>query len=177
MEQPVAIHFRWTAEEMSQAYSYHFRHTCRPAFRVGLNFLFGVILAGGVLMIISSGPSGKAPLPVSIGFLLVGIYWFALRQPVRRWSIRREFAKRPDKDLELEWQITPERLAVKCTAGSSEQTWQLIRKVVRTPVGILLYSTEQIYNWLPRHGFSGDSDFERLSEIAKSKVQRFYHVV
>src|SRR5205814_5825837 len=60
-------------------YRYHFRHTCRPVFRFGLHFLFGAVLLGGVLMLVTSGPSGRAPLPVAVGFLLVGIYWFAVR--------------------------------------------------------------------------------------------------
>src|SRR4051794_20989192 len=101
MEQPVAIRYRWTAEELMQAYRYHFRHTCRPPIRFLLHFLFGVILIGGVLMIFFSGPNGKAPWPVSGGFLAVGIYYFAVRPFERRWMIRRGFAKRPDKDLEI----------------------------------------------------------------------------
>jgi hypothetical protein len=32
------------------------------------------------------------------------------------------------------------------------------------------------YHWLPRRGFANDSDFERAAVIAKSKVQRIYHV-
>ena len=79
MEQPVIIRFRWTDDDLFQAYRYHFRHICRPAFRIGLHFLFAVLLIGGVLMLVSSGPGGKAPLPVSLSFLFAGIYWFVVR--------------------------------------------------------------------------------------------------
>jgi hypothetical protein len=176
MEQPVAIRFRWTADELVQAYRFHFRHTCRPAFRFLLHFFFGVILVGGVLMILSSGPKGKAPLPVSIGFLAVGVYYFAIRPFERRWMIRREFAKRPDKDSEIEWQADVNKIQARSVLFHGEISWQAITKLVRTPTGIMLYSTETQYHWIPRHAFASDAEFERFIELAKSKVQKFYHV-
>src|SRR6267143_521961 len=89
MEQTVAIRFRWTADELLRAYRYHFRHTCRPVFRFGLHFLFGVVLLGGVLIGTTSGSDDKARMAISSGFFVVGIYWFAIRPFERRWMIRR----------------------------------------------------------------------------------------
>lgn len=171
MDQPVIVKYRWTDEELIQSYRYHFRHLCRPAFRLGLNLIFAFNVLAGCILI----PPGRSPF-LGIVLLVSGLYWFAILPFERPWTIRRRFAKRPDKNLELEWQITPERLAVRSTAHSSDFTWQLIAKVVRTPLGILLYPNDQIFHWLPRHGFASDAEFERLAEIAKSKVQRFYDV-
>src|ERR1051325_6554131 len=36
-------------------------------------------------MLVTSGPSGKAPLSVCVGFLVVRVYWFAVRPFERRW--------------------------------------------------------------------------------------------
>ena len=171
MEQPITIKYRWTADELLQAQRFHFRHSCRAVLRFALHFIFVLMILAGYGWI----QSGKSML-VGIVFIVTGVYWLAVRPFDRRWAVRRQFAKRPDKDLELEWQITSDRLAVKSTAHTGDLTWQLIGKVVRTPVGFLLYPTDQMFHWLPRHGFGGDSEFERLAEIAKSKVQRFYHV-
>src|SRR6185312_15606808 len=110
MEQQVAIRFRWTADELAEAKRYHFRHTCRLAFRLLLHFLFGVMLVGGVVMMFSSGSGGKAPLPVSIGLFAAGIWYFIVWPFERRWMIRREFARRPDKDSEVEWRISPDKI-------------------------------------------------------------------
>ncbi len=97
MEQPVTIRFRWTADELLQGYRYHFRHTCRPVFRFGLNaiFVFGVV--AGVLMLTVPGADDKARLTLSIGCLIAGIYWFVVRPFERRWIVRRRFRKRPDR--------------------------------------------------------------------------------
>ena len=176
MEQPIAIRFRWTADDLVQAYRYHFRHTCRPVFRWLLHFLFGVVLVGGVAMIFSSGPNGKAPWPISFGFLAVGVYYFAVRPFERRWMIRREFAKRPDKDSEVEWQADGDKVLARSILWHAEMSWQAFTKLVRTPTGIMLYLTERQYNWIPRQAFASDAEYERFIDLAKSKIQDFYHV-
>lgn len=171
MEQPVTIKYRWTAEELLQAQRFHFRHTCRPVIRFALHVIFALMILAGYGWI-----HGGKSLSVGIGFIVAGVYWFAIRPFDRRWTVRRQFAKRPDKDLEIEWQITSDKLSAKSTAHASETTWQMIGKVVRAPTGLLLYSNDQMFHWLPRHGFGGDGEFERLAEIARSKVQRFHTV-
>lgn len=176
MEQPVVIRFRWTVDDLLQAYRYHFRHRCRPAFRFGLHFLFGVLLIGGILMLTTAGPKGKAPLPVSLGFVAVGIYWFAFRSLDRRWSVRRLFNKRPDRDVELEWRVAADKIRTQSTLGQSEVEWQAFTKVLRTPDGVMLYPNDQIYHWLPRRGFASDAEFERFVLLAKSKVPAYYDV-
>ena len=146
MEQPITIRFRWTADGLPQAYRYHFRHTCRPVFRFGLNFIFAFSVLCGVLLLTVSGPDGKAPLPISLGCLVVGIYWFAIRPFERRWKIRRQFRKRPDQDIEVEWQVDSDKLFTRSALGHSEVLWQSFAKVERTPEGVLLYPNDQIFH-------------------------------
>lgn len=57
-----------------------------------------------------------------------------------------------------------------------EMNWRLIIKIVQAPLGVMLYIGEQDCYWLPRHGFSSDAKFEQFLEIAKSKVQEFFHI-
>ena len=177
MEQPVIIRFRWTDDDLFQACRYHFRHTCRPAFRFSLHFLFAALLIGGVVMLASSGPAGKAPLPISLSFMFAGTYWFAVRPFERRWIVRRQFSKRPDRDIELEWHVTADKIRIQSTLGHSEFGWQAFTKMLRTPSGVMLYPIDQIYHWLPRRGFANDAEYERFSELAKSKIERNYDVV
>jgi len=125
-------------------------------------------------MLATSGPGGKAPLPVSIGFLAVGIYWFAIRPFERRWMIRRQFSKRPDRDMEVEWLCDPDKIRAQSAFGHSELGWQAFAKLVQTPVGVMLYSNDQVYHWLPRGGFTSEAEFARFVQLAKSKVHRHY---
>jgi len=176
MEQTVTIRFRWTADRLLQASRYHFRHTCRPVFRFGLHFLFGIVMLGGVLVGTSSDSGDKARLAVSSGFFVVGIYWFVIRLFERRWMIRRQFSKRPDRDIEVEWQVASDKIFARSTLAQTEIAWQASTKMVRTPTGVMLYPNDQMYHWLPRHGFASDAEFERFVEIAKTKIQRHYDV-
>ena len=153
---PVTIRFRWSADELAKGHRYHFRHICRPIFRFGLHVVFAIVLLVGSTYFHVSG----AWRPLSAAMVAAGVYWFAIRPFVRRWRIRRRFAKRPDKDLEVEWQIGPESLAISHDHGHSEFGWEVFFKVVRTPEGFLFYSLEEMFSWLPRHGFASDADFE-----------------
>src|SRR5690348_11227428 len=119
MEAPVVIRFRWTADELLRAYGYHFRHTCRPVFRFALHFIFALMILSGYGLIHSG-----ASIPVGIGFIIGGVYWFALRRLGRRWMVRRQFRKRPDRDVELEWQIAADKIRTQSSLGQSEFSWQ-----------------------------------------------------
>ena len=176
MEQKVVIKYRWTVDEVQQAHHYHFRHTCRPLFRVGLHCSFVFVLLGGVLMLVTSGSSGKAPLSISLGFVAAGSYWFVLRPFDRRWRIRRQFEKRPDRDLEIEWEVSDDRIIARSELGQSEIAWRAFAKVVFTPSGVMLYPNDQLYQWVPRHGFAGAGDFERFAALARIKIPRHYEV-
>jgi hypothetical protein len=172
MEQPIIIHFRWTADELLRAQDYHFRHTCRPIFRFALHFIFGLMILGGCGLIHHGGPL----IPVGVGLIGTGVYWFTLRRFDRRRIVRVRLSKRPDRDVEFEWQIAPDKIRTHSTLGQGEFTWQAFAKMVRTPCGILLYPTDQIFHWLPRSGFASDTDFERCVELAKKNIERHYDV-
>ena len=92
MDQPVIVKYRWTDEELIQSYRYHFRHLCRPAFRLGLNLIFAFNVLAGCILI----PPGRSPF-LGIVLLVSGLYWFAILPFERPWTIRRRFAKRPDR--------------------------------------------------------------------------------
>ena len=163
MEQSIVIRFRWTADELLRASRYHFRHSCRPVFRFALHVIFALMILGGYGLI----RSGGAAIPLGVVFIVGGVYWFTLRPFERRWLVRRQFLKRPDRDMELEWQFAPDKIRTQSGLGESEFAWQTFAKMVRTPHGILFYQTEQIFHWLPRSGFVSDTDFERFVELAR----------
>jgi hypothetical protein len=173
MEQPITVSFRWSADDYIQSYRYYFRHICRPTIRIGLHFIFALMLLGGVLGCFKERGSS---LVLPGAFVIVGVYWFVFRGYDLRWTLRRRYAKRPDKESQIEWQITPEKLSTRSRLGYAEFSWEALVKVVRTPSGIVLYPLDQLWYYLPRRGFTGDADFERAAALAKSKVQRFYHV-
>ena len=176
VEQTITIRFRWTADELHQARRYHVRHICRPVFRIGLHCLLGFILLGGIFGLFNSAPSGKANFLVSLGFVAIGVYWFWVLPYERRWWIRRQFRKRPDRDTEIEWQFASDGVQVQSALAKSQIAWQAFAKMVQTPAGVMLYPNDQIFQWLPHHGFQSDANFRQFVELAKSKIQKCYEV-
>ena len=171
MDLPIIIRFQWNAEELYQARRYHFRHACRPLFRWALYGLAVLLFIAGLLML----KNGREPV-LGAAFVFNGIYWPFLRRYEQRWTARRQMARRPDKNLEVEWQVGAETICVSSELGKSEFSWRAVSKIVRTPVGLFLYPNDRIFHWLPRSGFMSDADFEEMVELARSKVSRYYLV-
>jgi hypothetical protein len=167
MEDPIIARYRWTADELLLATRYHDR-VCRPAFRRAINAMFAGLLAVGVV-----GCFYENDL-VYLVPVCGGIYWFGIRPFERRRMIRFRFARRPDKDQEIEWQFEPEGIRVSYANALSTCTWEHFAKAVRTPEGLLFYPTDLMFQWVPRRAFAGDAEFERVAELAQGKVQRFY---
>ncbi len=46
-------------------------------------------------------------------------------------------SNRPDRDMDLEWQVGPDKIRTQNGLGQSEFAWQTFAKMVRTPSGTL----------------------------------------
>ena len=174
MEQPIIVKYRWSADDLLQGYRYHWRQSWRPPFRIAFSAAIYIV----AILCVAAGIVAYRNGDFSVGLIicpLLGLYWL-LRPLVFRWKVRRQFAKRPDKDREIEWEIAPDKILVRSSLGHSEFCWERFTKCVQTPSGLMFYPVDQIFHFLPRRGFSSDADFEQVAELAKSKIQRFSHV-
>ena len=88
----------------------------------------------------------------------------------------RNFAKRPDSNLDLEWRIAPDRIATKSAGSNSEFEWHFISRVVHAPKGFLFYPNPTLFYWLPVHGFQKPDDVALLDELVKAKVKDYRDV-
>lgn len=169
MNEDISINFRWTADELLTSYRWHFRHRIRPLYRYAFWFLIAMYTILGAYGAFIRGSSSSGLL---MPFLCLScVFTIRLLQP---WLIRRQFAKRPDRDIEIEWRISPDAIYARSAHGTSNFTWLALAKVVQTPAGFLFYPTEQIFHWLPRHGFASDTDFDRLSKLAEQHATTFH---
>src|SRR6266566_4166483 len=131
MEQPITVRFRPTLQDALELQSYHRRITVRPASRVGL------YVASGFLLLLGAYGLFRGIGSSTIVFI-AGLYYPALRPLERRWQVERAFTKDPDKDLEVEWQISDQTLKVKSSKWTAELTWPAITKAFGAPSGLLL---------------------------------------
>ena len=164
MEQPVTVKYRWTIEQFMCAQRVHTRA-----------HLHLYLLAIAVLLItaVINGVNDQSWVGGLIYFLIVGGVLFGFWFFYSRILARITFAKRPDNNLDLNWEITSTTLALRTSKSTSEYTWELIYKVVRARGGFLLYTGSRTFSWLPRDGFMGDAEFERLDEIARGSGRKY----
>ena len=168
MDEPITIKYRWTANEMVAAREYHFRNVCRPVFRWILSFIAVLAILAGWGSYTEGGLSWRAVL-----FPLLGIYWLFLHRWDRRWTVRRHFRKRPDKDMTIEWTATENDFCIKTPESEARSTWKLIASATRTREGFLLYPNEGLFYWLPFHAFSSPDQIDRLEQILQQHVFRY----
>ena len=173
MEQPIVVRYRLTLEEYLQGRHYNARWTCRPLYRLFAHFFVCMMMVVGIFGITDRGHNAP-PLIVSLVLILVGVYWFAIRRFHNRWMLRHDFSKHPDKDVEVEWRISSNKLS-HGVAPDFELNWEIFRFIVCAPKGVLLYFPTG-YFWLPRYSFANDTEYERFIELAKSKFRKLYHV-
>jgi YcxB-like protein len=168
MKETITVRFRWTAEELIAATRAHLRSHYSLHKRICFWLCGPLMFLGGLSAVISSRPNLMGLFALVVGATL--LLFFPLILPR---MLRRQFAQRPDRDSEVEWRINDENLAARGIHGNSEFTWSALSKVVQTKRGFLLYPTPQIFHWLPRHGFSNDTDFENLSQLARQHASKF----
>jgi hypothetical protein len=166
--EPIVINFKWIVEDLLAARKWHFRHICRPVFRWAIHVIVALIVAVSLFSLLRVGLS-----PIPIGFVTVAIYLYLIRPFEVRWAARRQFAKRPDKNTDIQWTVSPERISTLTTLGSSEFQWAALTKIIRTPDGFLFYPNEQIFHFLPVRGFRADADYQRLAELASEHASKF----
>lgn len=131
MDSPIIVRYRWSADDMIEAYRYNWRQICRPTIRFGLHCMIAFTMFGSFLALLHyfgilhyAKCRDESPW-FPLGLLGVGLYWFFLRGLDFRWTIRRRYAKRPDRDIEMEWEITPETVSSRSCLHRSESRWEL----------------------------------------------------
>jgi hypothetical protein len=106
----------------------------------------------------------------------VGLYFLLARDFLRSWLIRRRFKSRPDRNAEIEWRISAERIRIAAPHRTADIEWPAFNKIVQTPAGFLFYSLPQLFHWLPRHGFARDEDIARVSQLAEDHGAQFLKI-
>jgi hypothetical protein len=172
--------YRWTADEALRAQQFHVRHTLTRYYRPILRTMAGLgVVAGLVVMVLSCVESGPEPRDKSGEFLAAafmvvgGLMPFAM-PTVRRWRARRQFAMRPDRDCEVDWTINANEITLQTPQSRSTSTWQTIMKIVQAPEGFVIYKGPRMFQWLPRHAFASDADYQRFAGLARERATKYY---
>jgi hypothetical protein len=175
MEPTVTVKFRWTADEAIQAYKHHLRHVGykRQAIRVAF-ILVLILLPMGILFSLILRIDVWLVVLIVFG---VGAYVVALCEAGRRFAlrtIRRRFQRRTNNELESLWHFSADDIVLIMGDANTESPWARFLKVVLTPAGMLIYPSEQLYHWVPRHAFANDAQYEQVVGFARRSARTVF---
>lgn len=108
---------------------------------VGVAFLSSLLLS----------PATEPPWPLLI-LVAVCVYAFA-SDHVNAWLWGRRFEKRPDADIEIEWEFSKEEIRTGSALGATTLQWKGLAKAVEASDGFLLYPFERLFHWIPFSAF------------------------
>ncbi len=165
MNEPIAASFRWTVDEALRA------QRCDRRRRLGrwmpLIWLAVLLSLGhSIFQFWRFGTVEYSSFLSVIAFILV----FYVVVP---WIARAQFAKRPDRDSEVTWIFSNEKIQTRWQHGTADFLWSALSAVRQTPDGFLFYSTPQIFHWLPRSAFASEAACGQVADLARSKVAKF----
>jgi hypothetical protein len=169
MSIPITASFRWSKDEFLRVQRLAVRHSRQGRLIYRVTTLIGVlILLSGVVSLYQRTTGWP-------GFLFTVFFsalFFSIPLFARRTALK-IYAQKPDRDMEVTWDISDDGIRSKTELASSENTWAFFQKVLRVREGFLLYPSGSIFHWLPMHAFRNTGDAERFAELAKSKVRDY----
>jgi len=146
--------YRWTREQLTIAMRHHQATKLRRGvvlmmkiFSIVLLFLIGVVLLAWIML-----PSTSAP-PWALLLLVIFCFYLLMFDRVNAWSWGRRFGKRPDADMEVEWEFSDKEIKTQTALGAATLQWKGFLRVVEASDGFLFYPLEQLFHWMPFSAF------------------------
>ena len=169
MEQspPIRARFLWTFREFSDSSETYGKTQCRPVLRFAFGFVCVVVIGVGFMGLASNEPWA---LPKALAMIAVGSYFLFFRKHDVRWTLRRRFRRRPDRDTEVVFLLDEESVSGTSPAGDGSTPWSAFVKVRKGDRGYMLFPLDSVYYWLPFHAFGSVEDLVRADELIRRKV-------
>ncbi len=169
MIEPITASFRWTKDEFLRAQRLAMRHAPKSRLILRVTTLIGALILLSGIVGVHNRTLGWAGFAFTVFYS--GIF-FSVPLFARR-AARKMYAQKPDRDMQVTWEISDDIVRTKTELASSENAWAFFQKVRRLREGFLIYPSGNIFHWLPLHAFRDPADAERFAELAKSKVRDY----
>ena len=161
--------YRWTREEGISGMRHHQRVKLRrpvlmltKVFSVLLLILLATVLVAWLLF-----PSTSAPPFWALALLaLFCTYWLVFDR-LNAWNWGRSFAKRPDANVQIEWEFSTEGVKSETELGKGIIYWKGFLRVVETTEGFLFYPLKNIFHWLPFSSFESSDCVETVRGLIR----------
>ena len=147
---------------------YHYKLKLRrvlllmKVFSVGLLAFIGIVLFAWVVFPSTSPPPFWALLLLAI----FCVYWLTIDR-MNAWNSSRGFSKRPDANVQIEWEFSKEKIKSRTELGEATIDWKGFLRVVESREGFLFYPLKNLFHWLPFSAFESADCIERVRELVR----------
>jgi len=153
------IKYKWDEESFLTASKIAYEYSLKNSLKKYLGWLFIVLAQFSAVLAVKKGFFGL----LLISIILI-IYWYILRWPIRAFVIKREFKKSGLKDKEFIVKISDKYIDI----NSAKIQWNEIKNIVALNNGYLLELINQML-FLPKNAFSDKEAKDYFIKLAKSK--------
>ena len=81
------------------------------------------------------------------------------------------------ENIQVEWEISTDKITHRMiNLSESSFTWELIKSVLDTPYGFLLYLQKNLFYFIPKDGFSQPEDIAQFAYFAQDKVKNWQQI-
>ncbi len=131
-------------------------------FSVVLLAFIGIVLIAWIVLPSSSPP----PFWALVLLVIFCVYWLMIDR-MKAWDSSRGFKKRPDANLEIEWQFSREKIKSRTELGEATVDWKSFLRVVESREGFLFYPLENFFHWVPFSAFESADCVEKVREFVR----------
>lgn len=176
---PVTARYNWTFDDLVTGRKYF--NKANKASRLGRLLL---CVAGVIIAIVgfTAAPAGNhekhdfsaVAASIVIGLLLLGVLiGVPIAKLTTRFLVRREFAKHPYPNGEMDWIFAEGCIHICTPISKSEVQWAAFNKVVASPVGFFFIIDAERFHFIPIRAFSSPADIENLKILASQHAADF----
>jgi hypothetical protein len=155
--------YRWTRGQLAIAMQHHQATKLRRGVVLMMKIcsiillsFIGVVLLAWILL-----PSTSSP-PWTLLLLIIFCFYLLMFDRVNAWSWGRRFEKRPDAEMEVEWEFSKEEIKTQSALGEATLQWKGFIKVVEANDGFLFYPLEKFFHWMPFSAFESPDCVDRV---------------
>jgi hypothetical protein len=164
----IHAHYTWTADLCVDAYRVALRNSLQHKIRIAI-----IVVLIALVVLIAIDPSAGDMRGFGWIMALAAAVVLATSRPARNWWIRRRFAKRPDANASMSVVFGDDGLKFDMPGiAKSEAAWASVYKALLSADGLLLYSNERMFHWLPRDAFASAEDFAAARALIEANVAR-----
>ena len=174
MNETIIVKHPWKIANVILGYKYYKQSLRSYRISTLLSVVVGTLhLAIGIYIILSN--NNYVDLN-SLFFILSGIFLLFINKINFLYFVHR-IKQLNYENKQLEWEIDRDKIVYRML-NSLEITlsWKLIKGILDTPEGFLIFPQHNVFYWLPKNAFDNESDIAHFVFIALDKVKNWQQV-